>query len=145
MSTQTTSPDAGTTAKASGAGRLLVAVYAVFAAAATARGLFQILTKFSEAPLAYGLSLVSGLVYIVATVSLARSGPTWDRIARIAVLVELLGVLVVGTLSIVAPQDFPKETVWSGYGRGYGFLPLVLPILGLTWLKRTTGSVSPRS
>jgi hypothetical protein len=115
-----------------------VAVYAIFAAAATARGLFQILTKFHEAPLAYVLSLFSGLVYIVATVALGRSGRRWDRVAWAAVLVELAGVLAVGTLSVVAPQDFPHDTVWSGYGRGYGFLPLVLPFVGLWWLNRTT-------
>ncbi|GAA1353039.1 hypothetical protein [Falsarthrobacter nasiphocae] len=123
--------------KTRGAGRLLVFVYAIFAAAATARGLFQVLTKFSEAPLAYILSLVAGAVYIVVTVALAKRGAGWDRVAVGALLVELVGVVGVGALSVAVPQDFPKDTVWSGFGRGYGFIPLVLPLLGLWWMRRS--------
>jgi hypothetical protein len=26
--------------------------------------------------------------------------------------------------------------VWSLFGRGYGFIPLLLPVLGLVWLYR---------
>ena len=59
-----------------GPGRLLIAVYAVFAISATARAGYQILTKFSEAPLAYVLSAFAALVYVVATVSLAKAGRT---------------------------------------------------------------------
>ena len=32
---------------------------------------------------------------------------------------------------------FPDATVWSSYGGGYGYVPLVLPVLGLLWLRRT--------
>ncbi len=46
-----------------------------------------------------------------------------------AVLVELIGVLVVGALSLFDAVNFPHETVWSLFGRGYGFIPLLLPIL----------------
>lgn len=119
-----------------GPGRLLIAVYAVFAISATARAGFQILTKFSEAPLAYMLSAFAALVYLVATVSLAKPGRTWFKVSVTAVLVELLGVLVVGALSVFDSVNFPHETVWSLFGRGYGFIPLVLPILGLVWLYR---------
>jgi hypothetical protein len=45
-----------------GPGRLLIAVYAVFAISATARAGYQILTKFSEAPLAYLLSAFAAVV-----------------------------------------------------------------------------------
>lgn len=121
-------------ATGSGPGRLLVAVYGVLALAATARGLYQVTTKLSEAPLAYVLSLVAGLVYVVATVALATDR---RRLAWATVLVEAVGVLVVGTLSLVDVGDFPDETVWSGFGRGYGYVPLVLPLLGLLWLWRT--------
>jgi cytochrome bd-type quinol oxidase subunit 2 len=121
----------------SGPGRLLIAVYAVFALAATARSAVQIATKFHEAPLAYLLSAFAAVVYIVATVCLARGNRTSRRVATVSIVVELVGVLVVGTLSIVDPQAFPDATVWSGYGRGYGFVPLVLPVLGLWWLRRT--------
>jgi cytochrome bd-type quinol oxidase subunit 2 len=123
----------------SGPGRVLVAVYAVFALAATARAGVQIATKFDQAPLAYLLSAVAAIVYIVATVALARSGPVARRVAFVACSVELAGVLVIGTLSLAWPDAFPDETVWSGYGRGYGFVPLVLPVLGLLWLRRSAG------
>ncbi|UTT70919.1 hypothetical protein NMQ03_07370 [Arthrobacter sp. DNA4] len=119
-----------------GPGRLLIAVYGVFAISATARAGYQILTKFSEAPLAYLLSAFAALVYILATVSLAKAGTTWFKVSVAAVLVELAGVLVVGTLSILDSVQFPHETVWSLFGRGYGFIPLLLPILGLVWLYR---------
>lgn len=119
-----------------GPGRLLIAVYAVFAISATARAGYQILTKFSEAPLAYLLSAFAALVYVVATVSLAKPGSTWFKISLAAVLVELVGVLVVGALSVFDPVQFAHETVWSLFGRGYAFIPLLLPVLGLVWLYR---------
>jgi hypothetical protein len=119
-----------------GPGRLLIAVYAVFAISATARAGYQILTKFSEAPLAYLLSAFAAVVYLVATVSLAKSGRTWFKVSVAAVLLELVGVLVVGALSVFDSVNFPHETVWSLFGRGYAFIPLLLPILGLIWLYR---------
>ena len=125
-----------------GPGRLLIAVYGIFAISATARAGYQILTKFSEAPLAYLLSAFAALVYVVATVSLAKAGTTWFKVSVAAVLVELVGVLVVGTLSILDSVQFPHETVWSLFGRGYGFVPLLLPILGLVWLYRRRPSLA---
>ena len=127
---------AATDTRNTGPGRLLIAVYAVFAISATARAGYQILTKFSEAPLAYLLSAFAAVVYLVATVSLAKSGRTWFKVSVAAVLVELVGVLVVGALSMFDSVNFPHETVWSLFGRGYAFIPLLLPVLGLIWLYR---------
>ncbi|GIH47192.1 hypothetical protein SAMN05421833_10639 [Microbispora rosea] len=117
----------------SGPGRVLVAVYGIFALAATSRAAVQIATRFAEAPLAYVLSAFAGVVYIVLTVALARGA---RRVAVAACLVELAGVLVVGTLSLADPAAFPQATVWSGYGSGYLFVPLALPVIGLLWLLR---------
>ena len=130
-----------------GAGRALIAVYALFALAATARAAVQIATRFAEAPLAYLLSAVAATVYIIATISLAKGTGRWRRVALAAVGLELVGVLVVGTVSLVDPAAFPRATVWSAYGIGYGFVPLVLPVLGLVWLCRTRSGelVGPRS
>jgi hypothetical protein len=130
-----TAPPA-TDTRNTGPGRLLIAVYAVFAISASARAGYQILTKFSEAPLAYLLSAFAAAVYVVATVSLAKPGRTAFKVSVAAVLVELVGVLVVGALSVFDSVNFPHETVWSLFGRGYGFIPLLLPILGLIWLYR---------
>ncbi|MGY1785538.1 hypothetical protein [Geodermatophilus sp. SYSU D00698] len=120
---------------AAGPGRVLVAVYAVFALAAGARAGVQLATRFAEAPVAYLLSALAAVVYLVATVGLARGGRAGRRTAVVACSVELAGVLVVGVLSLVDPAAFPDETVWSAFGRGYGFVPLVLPVLGLLWLR----------
>jgi hypothetical protein len=114
-----------------GFGRILVFVYGVFALAATARALVQLATQASKAPAAYSLSLFSGIVYIVATWALATER---RRIAVVTIGVELTGVLVIGTLS--HPSDIDRASVWSDYGNGYGFVPLVLPFVGLWWLWR---------
>ena len=123
--------------RAFGVGRVLIAVYAILAIAATARSLYQLATKFDVAPIAYVLSGVAGLVYILATIALLKRGDTWYRIAWATLIFELTGVLVVGALSLVDPVLFPADTVWSYFGRGYLFIPLVLPILGMLWLRRS--------
>ena len=120
-----------------GFGRVLVAVYGIFAIAATSRSAVQLATKFGEAPLPYLLSAFAAIVYVVATVSLARGDLASRRLATIAIGTELVGVLVVGTVSLLAPDAFPKATVWTGFGSGYGFVPLVLPLVGLWWLRHT--------
>ena len=119
-----------------GIGRLLIAIYGIFALSASARALFQIATKFDEAPLAYSLSALSAFVYVFATIALARVGKKWQQRATVAVWFELIGVLSVGGLSILLPELFDHPSVWSGFGAGYGFIPLVLPVLGLIWLRR---------
>ena len=119
-----------------GPGRLLVAVYGLFALSACARAGTQIVTEFSRAPVAYVLSAIAGVVYIVATVTLVNGSRTARRIAFLSCSVELAGVLAVGTWSVLDKASFPDATVWSTYGVGYGFVPLVLPVFGLLWLRR---------
>ena len=121
-----------------GIGRVLIAVYGILALAAIGRSTYQIITKFDEAPLAYSLSALAAAVYVIATIALVSRGSVWFRIAVIAIVFELVGVLVVGTLSLLDPALFPDDTVWSLFGRGYAFIPLVLPVLGLLWLRRVT-------
>ena len=122
--------------RSKGLGRVLVIVYALLAIAATGRSVFQLLDDFDKAPLAYTLSALAGMIYIVATIALIAPGGFWYRIAVITISFELIGVLTVGTLSIFDPVLFPAKTVWSFFGAGYAFVPLVLPILGLLWLRR---------
>ena len=118
-----------------GPGRVLIAVYAIFALSASARAGVQLATKFGHAPVAYLLSAFAAMIYILATVTLAVGSPTARRIAVLSCSVELAGVLAVGTWSIADPATFPDATVWSGYGSGYGYVPLVLPVFGLLWLR----------
>ena len=122
--------------RSDGLGRLLVTVYALFALAAGARSAVQIATKFGDAPLAYLLSALAAVIYLVAAICLSRSSALSWRTAVVALAIELAGVLIVGTASIVFADSFPDATVWSDYGVGYGFIPLVLPIVGLVWLLR---------
>jgi hypothetical protein len=133
MATET--EETGRRTLSTGPGRVLVAVYALFAFSATGRSAYQLSTQASEAPIPYALSLLAALIYIAATVALIRGGPFWRRVAWVACSVELVGVVVIGTVSLFV--HFPDQTVWSDYGSGYGFVPLVLPMFGLWWLWST--------
>ena len=120
-----------------GFGRFLVAVYGILALGATSRSAVQLATDFNKAPLAYLLSAFAALVYIVATISLARGDVTSRRVATVAISIELVGVLIVGAASELFHSDFQQATVWTGFGSGYVFVPLVLPFIGLWWLRHT--------
>ncbi|RBM23957.1 hypothetical protein [Streptomyces sp. PT12] len=119
-----------------GPGRLLVTLYGVFTVGAASRSVYQLSTRFDEAPLAYVLSAVAALVYAFITVSLVRGGEGARRVALVACAAELVGVLTVGTWTLIDPSAFPDATVWSDYGLGYVFFPLILPVTGLLWLRR---------
>ncbi|MEO6116517.1 MAG: hypothetical protein ABIP33_09050 [Pseudolysinimonas sp.] len=144
QNTETPEPKTAVARRAGGGvGRVLVAVYAILAIAATGRSVFQIIDRFSEAPVAFVLSAFSGVIYIVATIAL---GARLRRLALVTISIELVGVVVVGTLSLVAPallglhslDPFGRDsTVWSAYGAGYLLVPLVLPVLGLLYLRRS--------
>ncbi|KWR74139.1 hypothetical protein RN04_00335 [Arthrobacter sp. W1] len=122
--------------RSTGLGRVIIAVYGILALAATVRAVYQIMSKFDEAPIAYSLSLVSGLIYILATFSLSSAKRGAWLVSLYAVAIELVGVIVVGILSLTHPEEFAHPSVWSGFGEGYGYVPLVLPIIGLWWLYR---------
>ena len=119
-----------------GAARLLIALYVLFAVAAGSRALYQIATKWEQAPLAYALSAVAALLYLFACAGLARRSPAAWRLAVAVCAIELTGVLVVGALTLSMPERFAAATVWSAFGAGYGFVPLILPAIGLAWLTR---------
>ena len=125
-----------TSTLASGVGRVLIAVYGILALAATGRSIVQIAEKFSFAPFSYTLSAIAAVVYIVAMVALIAPGRFWYRVACETIVFEMTGVLVIGTLSLLDRQLFPDDTIWSYYGLGYAFAPLVLPIAGLWWLRK---------
>ena len=126
-------PEKGSTRR--GLGIILVALYGLFALAATGRATYQIIADFQKAPVAYLLSALAAVIYLVATVALARGDRTSIRVARVAITIELIGVLTVGLVSYLVPSEFPDKTVWSHFGSGYGYFPLILPILGLLWLR----------
>ncbi|GAA1895236.1 hypothetical protein GCM10009716_01390 [Streptomyces sodiiphilus] len=120
-----------------GPGLLLVTLYTIFTVGATSRSVYQLSTRFDEAPLAYLLSLLAAVVYAFITLALVRGGEGSRRAALVACAAELAGVLTVGTWTVLDPAAFPDATVWSHYGMGYLFIPLILPLTGLYWLRRS--------
>ncbi len=130
------SQEKSTLSRRSGVGRIIIAVYVVLALAATGRSFYQLVAKFDQAPLAYTLSAVAAVVYIVAAVALIARGSLWYRVAQVTIGFELAGVLIIGTLSFLVPSLFAHPTVWSYFGAGYVFIPLIMPIVGLWWLRK---------
>ena len=102
----------------------------------------SVATKFSAAPVSYSLSLIAAVIYVVITVCLVRDTPRACAVAQAGMWIELVGVLVVGTPSIVDKDLFTNpetgkavSSVWYWFGRDYLFVPLVLPILGLRFIR----------
>lgn len=123
-----------------GPGRVILALYLVFVIGTVSRSAAQISTRWDQAPLAYGLSAFAAAVYVVALVSLSLRGRAAWWVSLVALGVELTGVVVVGAWSYLAPERFPDATVWSHFGRGYLYIPLVLPVVGLWWLLSERGA-----
>ena len=119
----------------SGPHKVLLAFYALFALAAGARALVQLTTQYGEAPVAYWLSLAAAVTYALGWYAIREASAGNTGFASVMLWVELAGVLTVGTLSLVRSEWFPDASVWSGYGIGYGFVPLALPVAGLIWLR----------
>jgi hypothetical protein len=157
MSSQPSIPAAtaaATPRRSLGIGRVLVVVYAILAIGATSRAVYQIVAFYPAYPAArlpITLSALSGVIYILATVALVAPGRTWYRVAWITISFELAGVLIIGTLSLIFPsvfigpaslKDVAHGTVWSQYGIGYVFIPVVLPLLGMLWLRSRRATVS---
>lgn len=126
-----------TSGRTHGPGRVILALYVVFVIGTVSRSTAQILIDFDRAPLAYTLSAIAAAIYVVATVALALPGPRAWLVSVIAISTELIGVLAVGTWSFLRPAQFPEASVWSHFGQGYLFIPLVLPVIGLWWLAKT--------
>lgn len=145
MGKRTVSPEHGekATPRNRGVGMLIITAYGIFAVSAFARAFYQIIpfpqqdkVQFADAPLALSLSGFAAAVYILATFALARITATAWKVALAAVLIEMVGVIGVGVWTLVQPELFEVATVWGGFGRDYGYIPLVLPFVGLFWLLR---------
>ncbi|MEV6652158.1 hypothetical protein [Streptomyces sp. NPDC051219] len=126
-----------------GPGLLLVWVYGVITVGAVSRSAYQIATEYDRAPLAYALSAAAALVYAFITYSLVRGGETARKAALVCCAAELTGVLAVGTWTLVEPSAFPDATVWSDFGMGYLFIPVILPVTGMLWLRRSRAAAGP--
>ncbi|MFF6792793.1 hypothetical protein ACFY9C_27385 [Streptomyces filamentosus] len=129
--------DSGRTRLVKGPGMLLVWLYGVMSVGAVSRSIYQVSTEFDRAPLAYALSAVAAVVYVFITYTLVRGGEAARRAALVCCAAELAGVLIVGTWTLVEPSAFPDATVWSDFGYGYVFIPVLLPLTGIWWLRRS--------
>ncbi|MFD5698025.1 hypothetical protein [Streptomyces lasiicapitis] len=104
---------------------------------AVSRSAVQISTDFGKAPLAYTLSAIAGVVYGFITYSLVRGGERARKAALVCCAAELAGVLAVGAWTLAEPSAFPDATVWSDFGMGYLFIPVLLPVTAVFWLRKS--------
>ncbi|MYV55784.1 hypothetical protein [Streptomyces sp. SID3212] len=128
-----------------GPGLLLVWLYGVMTVGAVSRSVYQIAAEYDRAPLAYLLSAVAAVVYVFITYTLVRGGETARKIALVCCGAELVGVLTVGVWTLADASAFADSTVWSSFGMGYLFIPVLLPVTGILWLRRPRVAESPRT
>ena len=68
------------------------------------------------------------------TINLKTTMLAWGAVGT-----EMVGVVTIGLASIFDSNAFPHDTVWSRFGAGYGYVPIILPVLGLMWLWQSRG------
>lgn len=103
----------------------LSALYTFWAVAIGSRVAWQYATRggdYLPTHLSAGAALLYGVIAFWAWYG-------WCDALLAGLIVELAGVIVVGTYEIFAPFDY--ATAWSHYGAGYLYLPLILPIAGI--------------
>ncbi|AOP54392.1 hypothetical protein [Brevibacterium aurantiacum] len=110
-----------------GPGRALTAVYGVFALSATARAGYQVIREFDVAPIAYSLSVLAAVIYIVATVCLVIGNPRLTPDCDRCLPRRIPRRHHRRHPQLHHPEDFAKPSVWSSFGSGYGYIPLILP------------------
>jgi hypothetical protein len=125
----------GTSAATRGGADALAFFYGLWAVAALSRAGYQYLVRRPDDFTPTHISLFVGALYVLIIIALRRRSPHAWWSALLLLWVELLGVLLVGTIDVLW-QPFPYSSVWSAYGAGYLFMPLVLPLAGLVWLVR---------
>jgi hypothetical protein len=116
------------------AGVILAVSYPVLALSAGVRSLYQLFLK--EGGVNYVAAVLSGVAavcFLLASIGfIVRRRWAW-RLSVSMLAFELAMVLLVGTLSLLAPEVIGR-TVWGRFGADYGYFPLIQPLLGLAWL-----------
>lgn len=108
--------------------RGLTLLYLFWATALCSRAIWQYMTRSGNL-LPTHLSLIAGIIYL-AIVVWAWQGRRKRLIAGL--IVELIGVMVISISEFIWP--LPYASAWSGFGSGYLYMPIILPILGLVHL-----------
>jgi hypothetical protein len=114
-------------------GYILGISYPLLALSTGARGLYQLFFRDDLTKPGPALSVLTSVLYVVAAIGLFKRTRRWWTISVSALAVETALVVVVGTLSFVAP-DLIGSTAWRHFGQDYGFFPLIQPVLGLVYL-----------
>jgi uncharacterized membrane protein YfcA len=124
-------------------GKLLGFSYPLLGLSTGVRSLYQLFFKPESTHLvAASLSLLAAICYIIASVAFFKRTRWAWRLGVGMLSFELLGVLIVGTLSLIYPSVIGR-TAWGQFGRDYGFFPLIQPILGLLWLFKAGRVATP--
>jgi len=113
-------------------GYVLGVSYPLFGISVLARGGYQICCsdKPGNAP---WFDVVCALIYFAAAIGFFKRTRWAWKLSVVALSLEILFVVVIGTLSLF---DVVGRNVWTLYGRDYGWIPTLQPLLGLLWLRR---------
>jgi hypothetical protein len=115
-------------------GKIIAVTYPFFSLATGARAIYQLIFPPNAADLRGPiLTGVASLIYLIAALLFVYRKPWTWWLAVILLTFESLGVLTVGTISLIHP-NFIGQTAWQDYGMDYFFIPLIQPFLGLIWL-----------
>lgn len=114
---------------ARGWGRLLVAVFAVFGVVVLAPAVGA-LARAEDGAGPASLDVLSALGYLVLAACVAHNGRRVRMVGWVALATEAVGLV---TVSLLGPET---ATAWSGWGSAWGYLPVVLPLVGAAqmWL-----------
>lgn len=112
---------------------VLIVVYGLWAVAALGRAIYQYMFRHTSNLVPTHLSAVAGGFYLLIILGLRRQTPAMWYVTIALLSLELACVLAVGVIDAVW-HPFAYATVWSGFGAGYLFVPLILPIAGLWWM-----------
>ena len=111
--------------------RGLALIYLFWATALCSRAIWQYTTRSGNL-LPTHLSLVAGIIYLAIVVWAWRGHRT---ALIIGLSIEIIGVIAISISEFLWP--LPYASAWSGFGAGYLWMPLILPIVGLIQLIRS--------
>lgn len=117
-----------------GLGRIVLAVYWIFGLVTSAIAVVDLVNHGQGALGPRFVSLLGGLVYLVAAAALTHNGRRMRVVGWSCVVVELLGPIIVGLVGLGIPEVSGARSVWADFGADFWYLPIAIPVVGLVWL-----------